>query len=236
MSILIPTSWQPHGLALKAYWKGNKKAVIDIHMDDESVTSMPIEIYFRTREELPEIEKIALPLCKGKTLDVGAGAGAHCLALQEHGIDVTGLDISPDGVEIMQLRGVKKTVCQDFLKYYPTEAFDTLLFLMNGIGIAGNLPQLEEYLRHAHSVTTAEGQIILDSSDLTFTELELDFDQEYHGVFNYQLSFEGQIGSTYQWLYIDQEKLTEVAEKNNWLCEIIYEQEDGGFLARLTKA
>lgn len=227
--------WQPHGLALKAYWEGDKKAKVDIHMDDDSITSMPIEIYFRTLEEFPEIEKIALPLCKGKTLDVGAGAGAHCLALQENGTDVTGLDISPEGVEIMTLRGVKKTICQDFLKYDPTQAFDTLLFLMNGIGIAGTVHQLDEYLQHAHSITTADGQIILDSSDLTFTELELDYDQEYHGIFNYQLSFEGKTGSTYQWLYIDQEKLTEIAEKNNWLCEIIYEQEDGGYLARLKK-
>ena len=235
LSIQI-SSWQPHGQALKAYWKGNQSATIDIHMDDESITQMPIEIYFRTPSEFPKIERIALELCKGKTLDVGAGAGAHSLALQESEIKVTGLDISPDGVEIMKLRGVKETVCQDFLTYFPTTVFDTLLFLMNGIGIAGNLQQLDLYLQHAQQLTSANGQIILDSSDLTHTDLELDFSQEYYGVFNYRLSFEGQMGAAYQWLYIDQETLTNRAKNNNWLCKIIYEQEDGSFLARLTKA
>lgn len=232
----LPPSWQPHGKALLTYWKGDKKAAIDILMDDSSVTSMPIEIYFRTPEEFPEIEKIALTLCKGKVLDVGAGAGAHCLALQDQKLEVTGLDISPEGVGIMNLKGVEKTVCADFLNYHPTEVFDTLLFLMNGIGIAGDLENLDRYLQHSHLITSAEGQIILDSSDLTFSDIELDFEQEYHGVFNYQLSFEGGVGAPYQWLYIDQEKLIEVATKNNWDCEIIYEQEDGGFLARLLKA
>ncbi len=235
MAKKLVNAWLPHGLALKAYWEGNKKAAIDIHMDDNSITSMPIEIYFRTKEELPELEKIALTLCEGSILDVGAGAGAHSLLLQEKH-QVMALDISSEGVEIMKTLGVEQSVCEDFLKYKSPEKFDTLLFLMNGIGVAGNLEGLEHYLLQAHLLTTENGQIILDSSDLRNGLTELDFDNEYFGIFNYQLSFEETMGEKYQWLYIDQNLLEEIAEKCSWKSEIIYEQEDGSYLARLKKA
>jgi hypothetical protein len=227
-------AWIPHGLALKSYWEGNKKAAIKIHMDDGSITSMPIEIYFRKAENLPEIEKIALQLCQGFILDVGAGAGAHSLILQQKH-EVTALDISEDGVEIMNHLGIKNPICEDFLQYNTSQKFDTLLFLMNGIGVAGSITGLEKYLQKSHELTTEDGQILLDSSDLRNGEIELDFSQEYFGVFNYQLSFEQAIGDKYQWLYIDQELLKEVAIKCRWKTEVIYEQEDGSFLAQLTK-
>ena len=38
-------------------------------------------------------------MATGKTLDVGAGSGCHSLVLQEKGIDVTAIDISPLSVE-----------------------------------------------------------------------------------------------------------------------------------------
>ena len=69
------SAWEPHGKALLAYWKGSKEAKIGIKMDDGSITEMPIEIYFRTEKDFPEIEKIALDLCKGRVLDVGCAVG-----------------------------------------------------------------------------------------------------------------------------------------------------------------
>lgn len=227
-------SWLPHGLALKAYCQGNTTAAINIHMDDESITSMPIEIYFRTEEDFPKIEKIALTLCEGSILDVGAGAGAHSLVLQKKH-EVVALDISKEGVEIMKELGVKETVCDEFLNFASGSKFDTLLFLMNGIGVVGNLQGLENYLAHAYTLTKPFGQIILDSSDLRNGETELDFSTEYFGIFDYQLSFEETMGEKYQWLYIDQELLKEIALKCGWETEIIYQQEDGSYLARLRK-
>ena len=226
-------AWQPHGAALQAYWNGNKTAEIGIHMDDESVTLMPIVIYFRTEEDLPEIEKLALELCRGKILDVGAGAGTHSKILQKNDFNVTAIDICEPGVEIMKQNGVINTFCKDFLEYITEEKYDTLIFLMNGIGIVGSPNGLVTYLEKAKTLLAAGGQIILDSSDLRNGETELDFSQEYFGVFEYQLEFNNQIGEKYNWLYIDQELLIKITEENGFKCEIIYEQEDGSYLARL---
>ena len=63
---------------------------------------------------MPEIERKALGMATGKTLDAGAGSGCHSLVLQERGIDVTAIDISPLSVETMKERGVKKVLEQDF--------------------------------------------------------------------------------------------------------------------------
>lgn len=232
----LPKAWLPHGRALQSYWNGNHDTAISIHMDDGSITRMPIEIYFRKEEELPELERIALQLCKGKILDVGAGAGAHCLILQDKGFDVTGLDISEQGVEVMRENGVTQCICEAFLDYTPNHNYDTLLFLMNGIGIAGSLTGLSTYLKKAANLLSPNGQIILDSSDLRNGEVELDFSQDYFGTFNYQLEFDGQLGATYRWLYVDQEMLISIAKESQLNCEIIYEQEDGSFLARLAKS
>lgn len=228
--------WKPNGLALTAFINGDKSAAIGIHMDDDSVTYMPIEIYFRSEEEFPEIEKLALTLCKGKILDVGAGAGAHSLVLQDKGFEVKAIDIDSDSVKIMAARGVKNATTANFLKLPEKEKFDTLLFLMNGIGIAGDLSGLSNYLEKAKKLLEPNGQIILDSSDLRNGETELDLSIEYFGVFDYQLEFEDSKGEHYNWLYIDQEKLNEVSEKAGYSCKIIYEQEDGGFLAKLVVA
>jgi len=228
-------SWNPHGQALLSYWNGDKEATIGIQMEDGSITQMPIEIYFRKQSDFPKIEEIALNLCKGTVLDIGAGAGAHCLELQERGFKVLGLDIAPEAVKIMKEQGVKKVVCNDFLTFTPNQTFDTLLFLMNGIGVAGNLEGLSRYLQHAHSMTHACSQLILDSSDLRYNELKLEYGTSYFGEITYQLIFKEEIGNPYQWLYIDQEKLKDLAHANGWLCEIIYEQEDGGYLAQLNK-
>ena len=56
---------------------------------------IPVETLFRDYDSMPPLEHHALDLVKGRTLDVGAGAGCHSLVLQERGIDVDAIDISP---------------------------------------------------------------------------------------------------------------------------------------------
>lgn len=53
------------------------------------------------------LEQKALQLTKGRVLDIGAGSGCHTLALQEKGLEVKAIDISPLSCEAMELRGVR---------------------------------------------------------------------------------------------------------------------------------
>lgn len=227
-------AWIPHGLAVKAYWEGDKKAKIKIKMDDGESVEMPAKIYFRQSDKMPEIEKIALDLCEGRILDVGAGAGAHALMLRDYGHEPIAMDIDPNCIQVMEERGLEDLVCADFLKYQSKIKYDTLLFLMNGIGIAGNLDGLQAYLKHAYNLTQNKGQLILDSSDLSISNPELEIHE--NGTVYYQLSFDGITGERYPWLYIDFDTLHEEAAKAGWEAEMIYENEDGSYLACLKKA
>jgi len=74
---------------------------------------MPVNVYFREAEEMPELEWARLQIA-GKVLVFGAGAGKPCLVLQQMGHEITALDSSPKAAEIMKLRGVKKSSAGPF--------------------------------------------------------------------------------------------------------------------------
>lgn len=62
---------------------------------------MPVEHLFRTIDDMPPLEQKALDMASGLVLDIGAGAGCHALALQNRGLEVKAIDISPLSCEVM---------------------------------------------------------------------------------------------------------------------------------------
>lgn len=130
-----------YGQALQDFYNQQSAEKLWLNNTYGEPEEMPVEVFFRDKEEMPEAELLALQLCRGKILDIGAGAGSHALILQERGFDVTALEISPGAANIMQKRGVKTVLQQDIFQY-KTEKFDTLLLLMNGIGLTQNLDPL----------------------------------------------------------------------------------------------
>ena len=51
--------------------------------------------YFEPYRRWPSHQRLALRLARGRVLDVGCGAGRVALHLQERGLDVVAVDISP---------------------------------------------------------------------------------------------------------------------------------------------
>ncbi len=101
------------GTALQDYFLKGTAETLWVHNSYGEEEVMPVDLFFRNEEEMPELELKALELCKGHVLDVGAGAGSHALILQERKFKVTGLDISKTAVAIMKQRGVKDAVEQN---------------------------------------------------------------------------------------------------------------------------
>ena len=232
----ITPAWEPHGLALEAWWNGEDDVKVTILTGEaQDAVELPVGIYFRMEEDLPGVEAYALDLCRGKVLDVGAGAGSHCLLLEDRGLEATGLDISPRAVRVMEERGVEHTLCGSFLDLSPNGTYDTLLFLMNGIGVAGDLEGLAAFLTHAHQWLSRGGQLILDSSDLKAVGMEGHKDASYYGVVYYQMEFQGTRGAPYFWLYVDERTLARTASETGWDCQIVYKGGEGAYLARLVK-
>lgn len=195
---------------------------------------MPVEVFFRDEAEMPEAELLALSFCKGKILDIGAGVGSHALILQQRGFAVSALEVSAGAAAVMQKRGIK-TVLQQDIYQFKTEKFDTLLLLMNGIGLTQNLAGLDRFLQHAKTLLLPGGQLLFDSSDIAYLYEDLPRPKNnYYGEISYQYQYKNQKGNWFNWLYIDQKTLLKTALKNGFGCEILYEDELDLYVAKLT--
>jgi SAM-dependent methyltransferase len=198
------------GQALFDHYKENSKHKLWINNTYGPKEEMPLDVYFRTEDELPDLELMALKHCRGKVLDIGAGAGSHALLLQEKSLDVTAVDISGLAVTIMQQRGVKRTFTADIFNYTAGK-YDTLLLMMNGIGLCGTIEQLRLFLQHTKTLLKPGGQLLFDSSDIAYLYEGSVPDGAYYGELSYQYIYKGQKTDWFKWLYIDQEKLKSVA-------------------------
>ncbi|WP_160068980.1 class I SAM-dependent methyltransferase [Sphingobacterium bovisgrunnientis] len=224
-----------YGEALAEYFeKEELSSPLLLHSTYGDIEEMPVEVFFRDSEDFPELEFIALSLCDGKVLDVGAGVGAHALYLQEKKFDVTALEISQTACNIMQQRGVQKIVQQDFFDL-ADQQYDTLLFLMNGIGLAGSLDGFRELLAHSKKLLSEKGQLLFDSSDISYLydEYRIQRPEYYFGEIGYQYEFNGVKGEPFKWLYLDQKTLIKVAHEEGWVVQILFEDENDQFLVRM---
>jgi hypothetical protein len=105
---------------------------------------MPLGVYFREEADLTKQDSLAIAHCNGKVLDLGAGLGAISLILQDKGIDVDSLEISPTFCSIMFDRKVKSIIETNFLTSPGINPYDTILMLMNGFGLCGSIDKLPE--------------------------------------------------------------------------------------------
>ena len=226
------------GQALLEYWKGKIGEQLIIKSNIAEDDEIPLAYLFREEKDLPVIEKKALEISKGKTLDVGAATGVHSLILQEKGLDVTSIDISSGAVEVMKQRGVKKPLQANFFSL-ENEKFDTILMLMNGSGIAGTVDGFTELLEKSANILSEEGQIIMDSSDIRYMFEEedgsmwIDLNASYYGEVKYKMMYKNYTSEEFNWLFIDYGKLKDIANSLGWKCDLILEGDHYDYLARL---
>lgn len=221
------------GNAIADFYQNGKADTLWLHNSYDEAEEMPVDIFFRTEEEMSYMELDALDLCNGKILDVGAGVGSHSLELQKRGLDVVAIDISPKAVEIMHNRGVKQVFEQDFFTL--KGQYDTLLLLMNGIGLCGTLQAFEGMLAFSKTLLRPGGQILFDSSDISYLyEAEHLPTDHYFGEIDYCYQYKGQKGNWFKWLYIDPKTMREIAQRHNYTCQMINMDDQDQYLARLT--
>lgn len=228
------------GMALADYQNGRYTEDIKTSssLDEEDI--IPIPYLFRSFKEMPKIEQKALKLAKGKVLDVGCGAGSHALYLQNKGFEVTALDSSEGSISVCQERGIKSTVNSNILDFNG-ETFDTILLLMNGIGLAGHIDNLAPFLKHLASLLQPNGQILLDSSDIIYMFEEDDDggfwipnNGKYYGEVTFTMEYKGLKSKPFDWIYLDFNTLQNACLDNGLDCELILMGEHYDYLAKLT--
>ena len=236
-----PEAMRPYGNALLDYHRGNLSATLIIYRDDGWRDELPMGMFFRQSQGY-DLERTALDLCHGHVLDVGAGTGIHSLFLQERGLLVCAIDVSPEAVQIMRQRGVFDVRQADILSFEDGE-FDTVIMMGHGIGVVEDITGLNSFLKQAPKLLKPNGQILLTSLDVRVTNnpTHLEYQKRnlnsgrYFGEIRMQFEYSSIRGPLFGWLHIDAETLSSYASKTGWNCDVVQQQPDGNYLARLTR-
>lgn len=224
---IIMKSMDLFGTALKSYFDGNTRSSLTLRYDDGELQTIPVHVFFRDADQM-YIDSVAVGLCRGRVLDVGAGTGGTSLFLQGRGFDVTAIDISFDCCEIMRKRGVEKVIQGDVHTFDPDEKFDTVLILGRSIGAVSDMNGFVNFLQKTKLHLSEAGQIVFNSVD------EPSEDQWRSRRMRFE--YEEKVGEVVNWFDIGRSLLSRTAEENGYRCEIKVEEGDGNYLAVLERA
>jgi 2-polyprenyl-3-methyl-5-hydroxy-6-metoxy-1,4-benzoquinol methylase len=232
-------SWEPLGIMLLDYFKGDQTAECTVLSNVEEDSTLKGSLFFRN-EGISELETIAINHCEGKILEIGAGVGIHSLELQNAGYDITAVEISQHCSEIMKTQGIKNIINTDFFSYEFEQKFDTILLLMNGIGFVEDFKGLERFFLIANKILETNGKLIFDTTDISYatenqkSKASIKKISEYFGIVWYSLLYKNWVGKPYKWLYLDYTMLKKIALKNGFKTRILHEN-DSQYLVECTR-
>ncbi|RZK24901.1 MAG: hypothetical protein EOO57_25585 [Hymenobacter sp.] len=156
--------------------------------------------------------------------------------------DVKAIDQSAGAVQVMQSRGVSEVAQRDIFAPRPAQErpYDTILMLMNGLGLAGTLEGLDKFLAHARTLLAPDGQILATSSDISYLyedeegALVFNLNGPYYGEVTYTFHYKDQAGEPFPWLFIDAALLEDAAQQAGYEVDFLGNDDNGQYLVRLT--
>lgn len=137
MRALEPSSEDAFGQALLARLDGRSGVAI-IERDDGFIEADGSD-YLAAMSEDDELWEWTHSRLGRRVVDVGAGAGRASLVMQDQGLHVTALDVSPGAIEVCRQRGISETFLGTVLDLADTDVapFDTFLCLGANLGLIG---------------------------------------------------------------------------------------------------
>jgi SAM-dependent methyltransferase len=236
-----PSGWDLIARSIADYHGGEEDAAVTLLSDAEDERHLPASHFFRSGEEIPALERVAMERARGRVLDVGAGAGAHALYLQDLGHAVTAFEVAEHAVRVMQDRGVADVRRVDMLsdpddQTPGEETWDTILLLMNGTTLVGSVAGLTSLLSAAVARLAPGGRILLDSTDVREDEgAPVRDDGRYVGEVQLQVAYKGMRSQPFSVLFADPEVLAAAASAVDLTARVIVFGDDGAYLAELTR-
>jgi cyclopropane fatty-acyl-phospholipid synthase-like methyltransferase len=216
-----------YGQELLDFHRG--KTVFEIiERDDGLVSASPVnpQSYFSAFSEWPAHQQQAMQHVRGRTLDVGCGAGRVCLYLQELGCSVTGIDNSPLAIEVSRQRGVRRlsvTAISQASRRRLGE-FDTVVMLGNNFGLFGGPQRARRILRRFHRMTSLQGRIIAESTQVYQTDDPLHL--EYFEINRRRGRWPGELrlrvlnrkikGDWFDYLLVSQDEMQAILKDSGW--------------------
>ncbi len=200
--------------------------------------------YFADFDGWPDHEKEAMESVSGRVLDVGCGAGRHCLYLQKRGHEVVGVDNSPLAIQVCRETGVEDARLMSITQLSSRLGrFDTVLMMCNNFGLFGGMARAKWILRRFKGMTTAKARIIGASADPYQTENP--FHLRYHelnrkrgrmpGQVRIRIRYQTYISHWFDYLLVSQEEMKKVVRGTGWRVDRFIESSGPQYIGVLDK-
>jgi SAM-dependent methyltransferase len=200
--------------------------------------------YLSEYKNWPVHQKKALRYARGKVLDIGCGAGRHCLYLQKKGLDVLGIDNSPLAIKVCKLRGLRKAKVMSITEVSPKLGrFDTILMLGNNFGLFANIKRAKRLLKRFHKMTTSKARIIAESRDPYLTDDSAHL--AYHklnksrgrmaGQVRIRVRYKKHVTSWFDYLLVSKDEMRQILAGTGWMVNRFIDANASQYIAIIEK-
>ena len=192
---------------------------------DEKIYELDLNIYFRTFNDLSELEKEIIDLAYGDILDIGSCTGYYMPYLMEKG-NLVGIDISDRIVNFAHERGLHNCVTGDIFTYKSDTSFYTITLVGNDIALSGSFYNLKKLLKKLYTLLTDDGQVLAIVRQIETLK--------YWPVV-YTPEYEEQIGIPFKCLFLNVAFFMSLSRKYGFIPEIIVNNKSKDFLFYLVR-
>jgi len=232
------------GQAMYDYLQGKGGAEITERDDGYFNASGGPALYLSEYKDWPVCQKEALRYAKGKVLDIGCGAGRHCLYLQKKGLDVLGIDNSPLAIKVCKLRGLRKTKVMSITQVSAKLGqFETILMLGNNFGLLTNPKRAKRLLKRFYIMTTPRARIIAESWDPYQTDDPIHL--AYHklnksrgrmaGQVRIRIRHKKYVTSWFDYLLASKDEMQQILTGTGWKVKRFIDAKAGQYIAIIGK-
>ncbi len=202
------------------------------------------EMYLSSYNEWPMYYKRALRLAHGRVLDIGCGAGRIALYLQEQGLDVTGIDISPLMIKTCKERGLIKAEVRSITKIdRDMGKFDTIVMFGNNFGLTSNFKRARWILKKFDKLTNPGAYILAESRQhrQTTEPMHLEYQKRniergrMPGQIRIRIRYKKYKTPWFDYLLIEKEEVEKIVEGTPWTVGKYIDSDSDPYIMVLSK-
>jgi SAM-dependent methyltransferase len=202
------------------------------------------ERYFAQEVDWPSHERGAIAAARGRVLDVGCGAGRVILHLQEHGMAVSGFDVSPNAVDVCRRRGAKDVEIRSITSIHPSMgSFDTIVMFGSNFGLFGSPSRARRLLGRMFRMTSDDARVIAstrdpagsdDDAEIAYMRRNRDRDR-MPGQWRIRIRYRDLCTPWFDYLTVTRDELAAIVDGTGWAVDRDFEGPEGRYAVVLRK-
>jgi 2-polyprenyl-3-methyl-5-hydroxy-6-metoxy-1,4-benzoquinol methylase len=221
---------------------GTNPVVEIVERDDGFVRGAPAAWYLADPEHWWPVERDALDLIRGETLDIGAGSGRVALAMQHRGVAVTALDVSPGAVEVARQLGVQRVEMSTVDEHAGMgKRYDSFVLFGNNLGLLGPREQAPGFLATLAAMARPGAMIVAQGTDPYRTDdpLALAYQENNRkrgrlpGLYRQRIRYRGIATPYLDYLMCSVAELEEIVAGTDWKLTGVDERNSPIYVAKL---